>query len=103
MLSSNLRRGLPKGLFLLHLRAKTLYAFLKSSMRATCPVHLSRLDLRFLFMLGEEYNSHSSAFCNFLHSLSPKYLPKHFALEHPYPALLSQGERPSFTTLRYNW
>ena len=30
--------------------------------------HLSRLDLRFLSMLGEEYNAYSSALCNFFHS-----------------------------------
>ena len=33
-----------------------------------CPAYLSCLDLRFLIMLGEEYNAYSSALCNFLHS-----------------------------------
>ena len=35
---------------------------------ATCPAHLSRFNLRFLIMLGVEYNACSSALCNFLHS-----------------------------------
>ena len=47
----NLCRGLPKGLFPSDLPTKTLYAFLDSSTRATCPTHLSRLDLTFLIML----------------------------------------------------
>ena len=46
----------------------TLYAFLDCSIHATCPAHLSRLDLRFLIKLGEEYNACSSALCNLLHS-----------------------------------
>ena len=37
-------------------------------MRATCPVHLSRLDLSFIITLGEEYNVCSSVLCNFVHS-----------------------------------
>ena len=34
----------------------------------TDPAHYIRLDLRFLIILGEEYNACSSALCNFLHS-----------------------------------
>ena len=37
-------------------------------MRAICPAHLRCLDLRFLILLGEEYNAHSSPLCKFLHS-----------------------------------
>ena len=64
----DLRLGLPKGLLLSGFPTKTLDAFLNCSIRATRPAHLSRLDLRFLIMLGEEYNACSSL-CNFLHSL----------------------------------
>ena len=60
-------RRLPKSLFPSGLPTKILYAFLDSSVRATCPAHLSRLDLRFLIMLGKEYTVYSSALCNFLH------------------------------------
>ena len=37
-----------------------VYEFMDSSMRATDPVHLSRLDLRFLIILGEQHNACSS-------------------------------------------
>ena len=57
ILSSHLCLGLSKGFFLSGFPTKTLYAFLDCSLRATCPAHLSRLDLRFLFVLGEEYNA----------------------------------------------
>ena len=52
-LSSHLRHDLPKGLFPSGLPNKTLYAFMDSSMRATYPAHFSRLDFRFLIMLGQ--------------------------------------------------
>ena len=38
------------------------------SIRATCPAHLSCIDLRFLTIVDEEYNAYSSALCNFLQS-----------------------------------
>ena len=68
ILSSHRRLGLPNGLFPSGFATKTLYAYLDCSIRATCPAHLSRLDFRFLIMLGEEYNACSSGLCNFLHS-----------------------------------
>ena len=68
LLSFHLRLGLPRSLFPLGFPTKTLYAFLDYSICATCPAHLSRLDLRLLIMFGEEYNACSSTLCNFLHS-----------------------------------
>ena len=67
ILPSHLGPSLPKVLFPSGFRTTTLYisGLLYS---ATCPAHLSRLDLRFLIMLGEEYNACSSALCSFLHS-----------------------------------
>ena len=52
----------------LEINPSILYAFLDYSVRATCPAHLSRLDLRFIILLGEEQNACSSALCNFLYS-----------------------------------
>ena len=42
------------GLLVSGFPTKTLYAFLDGSIPATRSAHLSRLDLRFLIMLGEE-------------------------------------------------
>ena len=68
ILSSQLCLGLPRGLFPSGIPTKTLHAFLDCSIVAICHAHLSRLDLRFLIMLCEEYNACSSALCNSRHS-----------------------------------
>ena len=62
ILSSHLRLGLPTGLFPSDFSTKTLYAFPDCSILPTSPAYLSRLDLIFLIMLGDEYNACSSAF-----------------------------------------
>ena len=83
------RLGLPKDLLPSGLPTKPLYAFLDSFMRATCPAHLKLLDLQFRINLDEEYDACISTLCNFVHSLynfvslSPKYLPTNFILDHP--------------------
>ena len=52
LISSHLQFGLPKGLFSSGLPTKTV-CISGLSMRATCSVHISLLDLRFRFILGE--------------------------------------------------
>ena len=105
-LSSHLRLGLPKGLFPSGFPSKILYAFLNCSTRAS-PAHLSRLYLRFLVMLGEEYNACSSALCNFLHSpaisslLAPNIFLSTLFTNNLNPCS-SQCERPSYTTIQYD-
>jgi hypothetical protein len=48
----HLRLGLPSGFFPSGFPTKTLYTFLYSSMRGTCPAHLILLDLICLMILG---------------------------------------------------
>jgi hypothetical protein len=50
ILSTQLRIGLPSGLF----PTNNLYAFLFCPIRATCSIHLNLLDLTILIILGKE-------------------------------------------------
>ena len=63
ILSTNLRLGLPSGLFLSGFPTKTLYTPLSSTIRATCPPHLILLEFINRTILGEEYKSFSSSLC----------------------------------------
>ena len=78
---------------------KILYAFLNCSMCATCPAHLSRLDLRFLIVLCEEYNACCSALYNFpiIWSLLVPNIFLRTVFSNTLNLCSSQDERPSFT------
>jgi hypothetical protein len=67
ILSSNLRFGLPSGLFPSGFPTKTLSTTLPSPVRATCPTHPIFLDLITRTIVDEEYSSWSFSVWSFLH------------------------------------
>ena len=70
ILSSHLRLGLPKGLFLVRI----LKALLSFSILATCPAHLNFLDFITLNILGERYKLWSDSLWSLFHSPFSSFL-----------------------------
>jgi hypothetical protein len=55
MLSSHLRLGRPRGLYLSGFLVKILYTFIVPSMRDACPALIVLPDLIVLIIFGEEH------------------------------------------------
>jgi len=68
ILPSNLRLGLPSGLFPSGFPIRILCTPLPSPIRATCHTHLILLDFTTRTVMSKVYRSSSSSLCKFLHS-----------------------------------
>jgi hypothetical protein len=78
ILSSHLRLVLASGILPSGLPTKSLYAPIRSPIRATCPAHLILLDLITRTTFGDEYRSLSSSLCSLLHfPVTSKQNPAH--------------------------
>jgi len=90
ILSSNLRLGLPSGLFPSGFPTKSLYKSLLSPIRCKCPAHLIHVDLITRIIFGEEYRSLISSLFSFLHSpLASSYLGPNVLLSTLFSNTLS--------------
>jgi hypothetical protein len=67
MLSSHLCLRIPSGLFPLGFPTRILFAFLISTTRSTCLIHLIPLNLITVTIFGETYKLWNSSLCSLLH------------------------------------
>jgi hypothetical protein len=99
---SHLRLGVPNGLFPSGFRTNISYAFLVSSMHATCCTHLILFALITLLIFGDAYKLWCSSLCSllqpprhFLH-LRSRYSPQHPVLKHLRSEFFPYCERTTF-------
>ena len=69
-------------------------------MRATCPTHLTLIEVIIQVIFGEQYRAGSSLLYNLLHS--PGTAPRPTRLKHPSPVSLNLSEIPSFKPIQKN-
>jgi len=91
ILSSHLHLDLPSGLFPLGFPSKTLYAFLISPMRATCPTHLTVLGFITLIIFGEAYKLLNSSYSLLQPPIRSRYSPQHPQNVYTFRLLLLRG------------
>jgi len=105
ILHSYLRLRLPSDLFPSGFAIKILYAFLISSMRATC-LKFTLLDMIILIIFGETYNSGRFSLCSLLHTrtfslIIPNIFPSTFS-QSPSIYILPLVWRFTFTLIQNN-